>query len=130
MHEETEHARIALRLHLPGALSKTEARRQAFDARVTRLELALRSRAGVTQTLSYLPAEWDRISLAEFDFPRFPDDRLTIQAKVWDRQRDGGARLHPALSGRVTVRAQELAERGPTVVPIRLSLKLPVSEYD
>ncbi len=123
-------SRLALRLHLPGALSKTEARRQAFEARVIRLELTLTSKAGLKQVLTYPPSEWDRISLAEFAFPQFPEDRLVIQAKVWDLDRDGTQRPHPVLTGKAEIKATELATQGPTVVPIRLALKVPVAEYD
>lgn len=122
--------RLVFQIQLPGALGRTEKRRDAFIHRVSFLELELQSKGGVEKKFSFPPGEWASLALPEIAFPAFPEDRLSVRAKIWDRRQDGSPRDVPALSGSVQFKAGEMAHSGPTRLPVRLVMRVPVSEYD
>lgn len=120
---------LQVSMHLPSALGRTETRRQRFVQRVNRLEVEVRSREGLQKVLNFAPGNWDRIALGDLSFPASATDALTVRVKIWDSQRDGSPRQVPALVGKATLKAEEMAEKGPTQLHVRLSLRVSVNDY-
>ncbi len=114
-------ARVAVKLVLPGSLEKESARYRRFLSRVSHLEIVTTSGKGAAVRSSFAPDRWEDLPLAIAP-PADPKDALTIEARVWDRKRDGQPRLHPILVGHKRVGARELDAEGVTPVIIRLAL--------
>jgi hypothetical protein len=121
---------LVLQIHLPAMLSRTETRRQSFVSRVSRLDLTWTTQSGKSGTRSYPTGQWDQMVLPETGFPQSDGDRLHLSARVWDSTREGVPRLIPALSGRAVLKKGEMAKQGPTNIHLKLSLRVPVAEYD
>ncbi len=128
--ETTTPGALVLQIHLPSALSRTERRRETFLRRVNRLELSWTTQSGRSGSHSYPPGQWEQMALPETGFPEGESDRLHLSVRVWDSNRDGTPRLVPALSGKVLVKGEERAKQGPTNIHLRVSLRVPVAEYD
>ncbi len=123
-------AAYVLELRLPGLLMRTEARRSRFEARAQNLEVSLQSLSAGQKVFNFPPSQWSQLPLLDFPLSGDPAEKVQINVRIWDRDRAGSPRGHPALSGKAVVRCAERALAGPTPVPIRLSLRVPVSEYD
>jgi hypothetical protein len=121
---------LVLQVHLPSALSRTESRRTRFLARVSRLELQWATKQGKSGSRAFAPGQWDQIALPETGFAAMEGDVLHLTARVWDTSREGVPRLIPALSGRAVLKGGEVARQGPTNIHLKLTLRVPVAEYD
>ncbi len=98
-------------------------------AGVSSLEIDISTNAGHRRTFHFPPGRWENLTLESFPFPVNDSDRLQVRARVWDLKA-GLPRAFPALTGKVSVTADEVATTGPTQVHLRLTLQVPVSDYD
>lgn len=121
---------VVLKLLLPSALSKSEARGRAFQERARGLDLVVTSRSGEREERHFGPDAWTQIEVPSLAFPIDSKDQLSVRVRVWDHKRDGVPREFPVLQGEGTLKATEMPEKGPGVLPIRLRLRIPVAEYD
>jgi hypothetical protein len=121
---------VVLKLLLPSALSKSQPRGKAFQDRARGLDLVVTSRSGEREEKHFGPDSWNQIELPSLAFPRETTDQLNVVVRVWDHKRDGTPREFPVLKGTGTLKASEMPEKGPGILPIRLHLKIPVADYD
>lgn len=107
-----------------------ESRRLELARRAVKLVVVLKSREGETARLEVAPADWSQIALPPLDFPKSASDALDVHVQVWDTDRQGLARKVPSLSAKAKLKADEMAQSGPTALHMGLVLRVPVSEYD
>lgn len=121
---------VMLVIQLPAAFARSERRRDALMKRVSCLELELQTKSGHQKKVWFPPGEWAQLPLPEIAFPATPNDTLGVRVKVWDKVNDGTPRMFPVLSGSSRLRASERAVSGPSRLPLRLVLRVPISEFD
>jgi hypothetical protein len=121
---------LIFQVQLPSAFARTEKRRENLLQRAIALELELEGRSGWRKRVFFPPNDWGTLVLKDIAFPQGEGDQMSVRAKIWDRERSGAQRLTPALSGTARFKASELALSGPSRFPVRLSLRVPVAEYD
>ncbi len=127
---ESTTSSVVLKILLPSALSKSQPRGKSFQERARGLQLVVTSRSGHREEKHFGPDSWSQIELPSLAFPRDLNDRLSVRVQVWDHKRDGIPREFPVLQGVGTLKASEMPETGPGVLPIRLHLRVPVADYD
>ncbi len=123
------HPPLSLRILLPASLTRDPGLFARFRSRVSRMDLEIKTKAGVEWHTSFPPEQWDQLALPEIEFPKEDQDWLRIQIRVWDRTSEGMPRSYAVLHGTGRVRADELTMDSVNVILVRLSLKISVSEY-
>jgi hypothetical protein len=106
------HCQIALTLKMPLTLSKGTTRFERFLSRVRHLNLRLTTKNGERLEHIFAPADWENLPLPSMEFPKNNNDTLQIEAEIWDRDQEGEPRKFAALSGKATIKAEDLNKRG------------------
>ena len=128
--EDTSQDPVAFQveLKLPTGLTKTEARYQNFMRRAEYLELGAVGSAGGKWTQRYEKSTWDYIRIPT-EALSDEGDRIRIQAAIWDKDRNGVLRKRAVLLGSKSEKREALKKEG-TIVSIKLTLQVSVSEWD
>lgn len=119
---------VVVRLKFPQALQAPAARWERFVARAIQLEIIARTGAGQERRLSAGPLGWANLTMSDLGPPRDEKDTLEVEARLWDRNREGIPRQYPVATGTKKVSAGEWGVGAE--VPVRMSLQVSVKDYD
>ncbi len=121
---------VRFELVFPASLQPHSPRWSRFLRRLVRIDVQLRSKAGILVEESRTPEAWDRLSFPTLKFPRFPEDVLNVSMRFWDRHKDGEPRSYAALTGKVRVSATEMDDDVHKAIPVKMNLHISAREFD